>query len=666
MKDILKAASGYFDKETRVLGGCILLGIVAMIASHKSGISHSIWFLGTLFGLTILMAPVVIFGKQRSALRQELEETKRARTADAEESRRKHSQFSAIIEDLRQKVENPRLRVITKAEYAQLLERWNASGEGRLLIFNIEMQSFETSEQMQATWGKLAEWTNIKEVILLLPHEKMRRWAEIVRREEDRFFAKKENRRFHVCEIPSTPKDTNGVVPTGIGFALYKKSLKDHRQDSLDDTALVFILSQPFSQLQPSFVSGDAAYWNYHHILAFNGDKEVITNCHYIWEQCIREAQKLDVAHVLILNRPLEEIPPRQLFQELAVDNRRQHELLLHFEPRQVRAYSPQRIFEGQGAGAFSVSYENGEFVEGHYSGIGANGSERKRAIVWIGGFTEKAGTKLSSLFEQKLKKESVAQFFYQVSPPVEYITVSRYQQDMQEVLGYVGRQGHVIQNNQIVLIARCINGLVATRVASQPGFQGMLAGVILVAPIFDLVECLNNYRKHRGQEDVTVEKCWRRVPNYHGRLWEDPKRRWLEYFDYDLSLTLFADVIRHRYDEFSLDAFVNSVGEISKHCPVYVLTNPDDPITGSARAIQALKDAAGGGGLIKAENFNYIPITSVHLPPSKIRKNVYPFTELSETRNALHEILLRLGIADTPDTSSDPPIPLFPKVQQG
>ena len=41
-------------------------------------------------------------------------------------------------------------------------------------------------------------------------------------------------------------------------------------------------------------------------------------------------------------------------------------------------------------------------------------------------------------LFEKELRKESALQFFYEVSFEPEYTTLSRYREDMQNVLNYV------------------------------------------------------------------------------------------------------------------------------------------------------------------------------------------------------------------------------------
>ena len=110
--------------------------------------------------------------------------------------------------------------------------------------------------------------------------------------------------------------------------------------------------------------------------------------------------------------------------------------------------------------------------------------------------------------------------------------------------------------------------------------------------------------------------------------------------------MTLFADIIRQDPEEFSIEGFKRAVGAVSQHCPVYILSNPDDEITGSDEALKKLSDAASGGGMILTENYKHVEIKSSHL--TMVDRDQYPFApreEAKKTRDALQAIFDRLGI---------------------
>ena len=79
------------------------------------------------------------------------------------------------ITDLEGQLESPPISIISKRDYAQLIKNWNDAGEGHLLLFNIEMQSFQTDEDIHRTWGNIGDLAKMKQVVLLLPEHKVRR-----------------------------------------------------------------------------------------------------------------------------------------------------------------------------------------------------------------------------------------------------------------------------------------------------------------------------------------------------------------------------------------------------------------------------------------------------------------------------------------------------------
>ena len=77
---------------------------------------------------------------------------------------------------------------------------------------------------------------------------------------------------------------------------------------------------------------------------------------------------------------------------------------------------------------------------------------------------------------------------------------------------------------------------------------------------------------------------------------------------------------------------------------------HPDDPITGSREALEALRNAASGGGAIDSENLVIVETKAKHLPPEDIKANLYPFIgtledEAADARTMVMEFLGRCGL---------------------
>lgn len=558
------------------------------------------------------------------------------------------AELEAELKDFRSK--SDAITVLTKRDYAAILQDWNKLGEGYLFLYNIEMQSFADSAVIEKTWGGVSKLTNIKGVVLLLPERKVRRWEKVVLREssENRFFAREENRKFFVYEVPTHGDDVR-KPPTDIGLAIYRfGSAPD--EGSFYDQVIVFVLSEPFSKLNDPFVEGDEKWWDYHHILGFKDSAQIVQTAANIVSANFNKIHMRDIVRVAADAKPLAKMEPATLFEKLGLDPGRRAEYLPHLADRHLKGYDPLVIPHSSDRVEFAIEYANGDSVQGHYNGGNTQGTERRRAIVCVGGFTETQETRLMELFEHVIEKEDVVQFYYQVSPPAEFMTLSRYMEDMRHVLTYVNQQPLVIKN-EIVLIARSINAIVAALVAAQKDFREMLAGVILVAPVFDMIQMIDNYRAATDQSHVTVEKCWRTAPGYTADKWEDPDTNWLEFFGHNVRLTVLADIIRQEGgpNTFALRGFTDAVGTISQKCPVCVLSNPDDPITGSKKAIEALANAASGGGKIMEANFDFVSSSSQHLPPDQIPLDRYPWKfkgEAKEVRDALRKILKKAGLS--------------------
>jgi pimeloyl-ACP methyl ester carboxylesterase len=225
----------------------------------------------------------------------------------------------------------------------------------------------------------------------------------------------------------------------------------------------------------------------------------------------------------------------------------------------------------------------------------------------------------------------------------------------MSAVLRYVKEQTAVVDRSKIVLVARSINAFVAIRVAAEMQDELQLAGVVLVAPVFDVVAMLDNYIKERlkslGSSDlVRVENCWRRSPGYSASRWENHANGWLNFFGQPLRLTLLADIIRRAPEKHRLEEFIRNVGLVSRECPVLVLSHPDDPITGSKEAIKALHDAVELGG-IEYANYSHIEIQSSHKPQSDIGPQGYPYERKDESEAVVQAIRERLGVMNVPVT---------------
>jgi len=574
------------------------------------------------------------------------------KTAALDERVRK---LTSQVESAERRANNPAVSIITKHDYRQILLDWSkAEDEGQVLLYNIELQSFENQAVIQDTWGGLRELTRVKEVALLLPTAKVRRWEHIVIQQEHAFFQDPANRKFSVCEFVPSERVGEGPAPSGIAFAIYR-FVSGARSGQLHSKAVWFILSRPFSQLHEPMVEGDAKWWDYRDILSINGRDDIRTSAIAIWNAHHNPTQARDVDRVLLDKKPLMAVEPKVFFDNMGFSEEQVENRMRQFHPRKVDERSPLAIPLGGNHSAFNIRYDNHDTIHGHFEGVTPHTGQLKPGLIWAGGFTEAAHSRLPELFARVLRKEDVVQFYYEVSPPVADVTLSRYAEDMREVLRYVNAQGHVVMPNGLVLVARSINGLVAALVAAEEEFRSMLAGLILVAPVFDVVEMMDNYRSLRGQPHVRVEKCWRRSPGFdNGIVWEtarDPNQLnsgWLEFFTHDVRMTLLADIVRHAPDKFSREAFKRAVGRFSEQRPVVVLSDPNDPITGSEKALEALSAAATGTGRIRRENYCYQPIHSGHLLPEQIDRDRYPFLlreEARSVRDALRSVLKRLSI---------------------
>jgi hypothetical protein len=547
-----------------------------------------------------------------------------------------------------QSIAHPPFEIINKDHYSRLIREWSEKGEGNLLLYNIELQTF-TEDEIEKTWGGLAQLQKIKNVVLLLPPEKIRRWERVVLREREKFFQRsKGNRKFLVCEY-STEGEDNPLRPQNIAFALYRFG-QNASDGDFHNQAVVFVLSPPFCERTKGLLSEpDTYWWDYHHVLKFEQDKDLINNLQKIWKENFNKTRVRNVDRVIEDSKPLEPISPEALFDKLGVEPERKRILLACFKPREAKEWYPNLIQENRNEQEFYIEYDNGDKIKGRFRAANNNNVVGKKpAIIWVGGFTERHKNDLPNLFKRVLKEESVNQFYYEVSSSIEYVTLSKYRQDMEEVLRYVNCQNHIILPNKSILIARSINGLIAALVASEKRFLNLLGGVILVAPVFDIIEMIDNYRASRGQKHVRVENCWRCSPGYTAENWEDKKLGWLEFFRYHVSLAVMADIIRHDEDAFSIEAFKNAIGTISHHCPVYVLSHSKDPITNSEKALKILKNAASGSGLIDGRNYKHVQISSNHLPPDQIDKDLYPFAikdGIASEQRALRNVLQEIGI---------------------
>jgi acetyl esterase/lipase len=624
--------------------GAIVTGV---FGGEQATTEMDLWIVAELLGAVIILALAGLW----IYLRYQASGYQRR----ADEAEQRIAALQTEIETLENA--EPMIQTISRADYGKVLGQWNACGPGAVVLYNIELERFATADMLEKTWGGLKKLKNIQRVHLLLPPEKMRRFEDYVLASRHGFFADPENHKFYVSEMehPKHETEQHRNASAAVAFAMYHIFDEENNlAKKYHSKVVMFILSEPFSDYREALPPQNTEWWDYRYILGFNDEDEITASAVNIWNDYIRPDTERNIARVLQDTEPLEPIEPERLFDELGMTPPRKDQLLPHLDPRHRANIEPFAIPLAESEGSFSITYDNGQAIRGRYAAVDTIEHRPKPCVVWVGGFTERQHSKLPDLFERQLRKEDVVQFFYEVSPPVPDVTLTRYMQDMDEVLRYVNQQ-NVVVPNRIVLVARSINALVAALVASKPDILPMLRGVILVAPVFDLISMINNYRRLTGTDYVTVERCWRRSPGYPANQWENPARGWLEFFSHDVNLSLMADIIRHPEPTFRLPAFVDGVGEISQRCPVYVLSHPEDPITGSAEARAALDDAASGGGLIKTgsdgENggrYDFIEIESLHFPPTMITKNRYPFAvkdEIAEVRRRLADILVSVDL---------------------
>lgn len=546
------------------------------------------------------------------------------------------------VQRLEQELRNPNVTTIGKGDYANLLREWNESGKGEVLLFNIELQTFQ-QDMIFDTWGGIdSELSNFKRVVLLLPPAKVRRWERIVIREEDNFFKDPERRKFDVAQI----KQEVSHSPT-IAFALYRFSDEDGRI-CIHDSMLFFVLSPPFSLSRSSEIPGEDPWWDYDSIIKLRRrgqTADISGRLETKWNKYISDTR--DVDRVLVDCKTLHRLEPEFVLDQINAPPNLRSDLLQQLEPVSVEETIPPRLIPAGGDTLeFQLRYPNCRgAVNGQCRGLDDSGE--KPALICVGGFTERQQSSLIDLFARRLDFKSVVTLQYEVSPPTEHVNLTRYSEDMRSVWRYA--LSHSGIKREVILVARSINGLLAAIIAAEREFIDTVLGVVLVSPVFDIIEMTTRYRQNSPEKSShgTIDKLWRYSPGYTWDVWCDKALRLLEFYDVDISLALYLDIIRNDPAMYTIEGLKAAIGTLTQNCKhVFILSHPDDPITGSESAWQSLKNASSGGGVIVPDYLHLIETETSHLPRQFITKDKSPFRgEMASTEGAVREILEHLGL---------------------
>lgn len=518
-------------------------------------------------------------------------------------------QQSARIVELEQRVEQPPLSTVTMDDYARLLQEWNDSGEGELLLYNIELQSFSTSERMRRVWGHISSWTNMKRVVLLLPPDKVHRWELYCQREEAAFFLEQHRERFVVGTLPATG---DRAVPAAAAFALYRFARTGTNGSSLHPKALFFVLSEPFSQRAAPTVPGDVSWWDYHHILLVRGLDSLRSEAMTLCKPFLSEDRLRDVSRVLAETAPLEPLSPEALLRRLDAPAAATVELLARFRARRLKRVDPESAPPGH-EGSFSLTYDNLDRIEGRFRRRAVADAGESPSIVCVGGFSEQASHASLLPVERRLADLPADLYSYTVSGPHRHATISGYASDMEATLGWVRRQAGGLE--RAVLVARSLNALASLHLDGAGGAASSRPGaLVLIAPVFDLPHLVTEYQRECGNPSGGVEAMWRGVNGLRYMDWVSGTGDLLRFYGHELSPALYCDIIRRQPAEFSAEGSAARIVALAQEIPIWILTSPQDTLAGSDRAL-AIIEASRKAAQIPADRIRIIPIPTDHRP---------------------------------------------------
>jgi len=179
-------------------------------------------------------------------------------------------------------------------EYLQYLRTSNpSSAPCTLLLYNVELETFNTRERFVQCWKGLID-TPIEKVVLQLSPYKMRRLRRYLASWKDGF-PEEFRERFYALAVEGTARASIST-PTGTAFCLLRAG-SDASDGAVLSGARIFVLSEPFSSASASRDEIDLV-WKYERAIVTT-DKAVVASLTAIWDQGFDAAEVEPVEELL-------------------------------------------------------------------------------------------------------------------------------------------------------------------------------------------------------------------------------------------------------------------------------------------------------------------------------------------------------------------------------
>lgn len=630
-------------------------GIVAIVKS--AGAVTWAWIL---LLIVLMIFLVVYIFNQRKYRRAELDLDQLR--ADAASTR---AALDNAAKELKRRQDNE-IRMIHPRQYMDVLERLASKhGKGDLLLFNVELNSFIDNEVFAGLWKHLAEVPDLNKVKLALPPAKYERWVRIVTGDRADFFRESTNAdKFLACRY-------DGGLDHGedrIAFALYEK-LGAPETAWAADWAAVFLVNRPFVVRRPD------EGCNYLSILEYNGpEHDEITLCGKLWHEVYSDVGAESARVIAMANRGCR--APTRLEDLLKA-----HDCAANRAEELRRIVGGRRTIEADGMQprppdlaharpledgriGFTVRYnpqggaagQDVDTIHGWCLGLPKDGKVKPRpCMIWATGFGDGYEPRVAKLLSRMIREEEqgIVEVFYTKSGAIAETTCTHLYEDLENVLDYVEHIPQV-DRDRVCVVGISICGFLAAKLAQV---DRRVRTLILVAPPFDVIDMLDNFRKHRFErqkmglpptfEDFLKGKANLRITNW------DRNPCYCDYFGQVVTSSHLVDIAVQGPLKFRREAFLKALSDITSDARrVALIYSDEDPIVNPKQNMGFLNRAVEAGHIQPGwMEIREIPVA--HFYPDTGHGGEYPM-EFGNKRKILKDMAeaIRhcLGVVIEPD----------------
>ena|GEM_PF-4796345 len=522
-----------------------------------------------------------------------------------------------------------RIRMIQPAQYVSIIHRLaRRYGEGHLLLFNIELNTFVNKTRREQIWAQVGEIEEIRSVRLALPPDKFARWYKIVTGIGHAFFSQPGIQdKFSACEYQLD--DVGGE--DHIAFALYETvTSREHH-----DWGALFLINRPFIRC---FEKGTHDYL---HILEYNGEQRVLDLCVGLWINTFNPDWAESAKSIQqFAARKLHPMPLEELIREHDCDPERVDTMkrlvgARRFVPHANREPAPAKLTQAGTKRSdrleFKLTYDYdphiaapAELLKGVCKGLDEQGrANPKPCIVWSSGFGDAGEPKLARIVRRELRnrRPDLAEVFFKKSGEIEESTCTRTYEDINAVVDYVADIPGV-DRNRICVIGISLSGYLAAKLAAKNLHIG---SVLMVLPPFDVVEMLDRFRAQylervaalRGEKPgraPVFDDFLKARPVHRLPFWD--KSDYCTYFNYTVRACHLADLAVKGAADFGRKSFRDAMESVTASGRrMAVVYGKSDPVVGASGDIADLKGQIDADH-VKRECFRIYETSTRHRIP--------------------------------------------------